>query len=123
MGVGEDLELGNNISVTVIATGFGDEKQKSLVSSESKKIIYNLDQDHPFEKTLIDEDKEFLDNLTDQTDPIVDEKLNDESQQKKIESEINEILRNIDITYEVVEPEINIDEIEVNDVEYVFSKG
>lgn len=120
MGVGEDLELGNNISVTVIATGFGDEKQKSLVSSESKKIIYNLDQDHPFEKTLIDEDKEVLDDLTDQTDPIVDEKLNDESQQKKIESEINEILRNIDITYEVVEPEINIDEIEVNDVEYVF---
>ena len=45
MGVGEDLELGNNISVTVIATGFGDEKQKSLVSSESKKVIYNLDQD------------------------------------------------------------------------------
>ena len=30
MGVGEDLELGNNISVTVIATGFGDEKQKSI---------------------------------------------------------------------------------------------
>ena len=122
MGVGEDLELGNNISVTIIATGFGDEKQKSLVSSESKKIIYNLDQDHPFEQTLIDEDKELLDNLNDQSNSIVDEKVNDESQQKKIESEINEILRNIDITYEVIEPEINkinINEIEVNGVEYI----
>ena len=122
MGVGEDLELGNNISVTIIATGFGDEKQKSLVSSESKKIIYNLDQDHPFEQTLIDEDKELLDNLNDQFDSIVDEKVNDESQQKKIESEINEILRNIDITFEVIEPEINkinINEIEVNGVEYI----
>lgn len=122
MGVGEDLELGNNISVTIIATGFGDEKQKSLVSSESKKIIYNLDQDHPFEQTLIDEDKELLDNLNDKFDSIVDEKVNDESQQKKIESEINEILRNIDITYEVIEPEINkinINEIEVNGVEYI----
>ena len=122
MGVGEDLELGNNISVTIIATGFGDEKQKSLVSSESKKIIYNLDQDHPFEQTLIDEDKELLDNLNDQSDSIVEEKVNDESQQKKIESEINEILRNIDITFEVIEPEnnkININEIEVNDVEYI----
>ena len=69
---------------------------------------------------MIDEDKEVIDNLTNQTDVIIDEKLNDESQQKKIESEINEILSNIDITYEVVEPEINIDEIEVNDVEYVF---
>ena len=122
MGVGEDLELGNNISVTIIATGFGDEKQKSLVSSESKKIIYNLDQDHPFEQTLIDEDKELLDNLNDQSDSIVDEKVNDESQQKKIESEINEILRNIDITFEVIEPEINkinINEIEVNGIEYI----
>ena len=122
MGVGEDLELGNNISVTIIATGFGDEKQKSLVSSESKKIIYNLDQDHPFEQTLIDEDKDLLDNLNDQSDSIVDEKVNDESQQKKIESEINEILRNIDITFEVIEPEINkinINEIEVNGVEYI----
>tara|TARA_B000000477_G_scaffold24558_1_gene21288 strand:- start:627 stop:2468 length:1842 start_codon:yes stop_codon:yes gene_type:complete len=122
MGVGEDLELGNNISVTIIATGFGDEKQKSLVSSESKKIIYNLDQDHPFEQTLIDEDKELLDNLNDQSNSIVDEKVNDESQQKKIESEINEILRNIDITFEVIEPEINkinINEIEVNGVEYI----
>ena len=122
MGVGEDLELGNNISVTIIATGFGDEKQKSLVSSESKKIIYNLDQDHPFEQTLIDEDKELLDNLNDKFDSIVDEKVNDESQQKKIESEINEILRNIDITFEVIEPEINkinINEIEVNGIEYI----
>ena len=122
MGVGEDLELGNNISVTIIATGFGDEKQKSLVSSESKKIIYNLDQDHPFEQTLIDEDKELLDNLNHKFDSIVDEKVNDESQQKKIESEINEILRNIDITFEVIEPEINkinINEIEVNGIEYI----
>ena len=122
MGVGEDLELGNNISVTIIATGFGDEKQKSLVNSESKKIIYNLDQDHPFEQTLIDEDKELLDNLNHQSDSIVDEKVNNESQQKKIESEINEILRNIDITFEVIEPEINkinINEIEVNDIEYI----
>ena len=122
MGVGEDLELGNNISVTIIATGFGDEKQKSLVSSESKKIIYNLDHDHPFEQTLIDDDKELLDNLNHQSDSIVDEKVNDESQQKKIESEINEILRNIDMTFEVIEPEINkinINEIEVNGIEYI----
>jgi len=126
MGVGEDLELGNNISVTVIATGFGDEKQKSLVSSESKKVIYNLDQDHPFEKTLIDEDKEGFDNLMDYSDLINDKKINDESEQKKIESEINEVLRNIDLSYEIVEPEINkiiLNNIEVNDVEYILPES
>ena len=121
MGVGEDLDLGNNISVTVIATGFGDEKQQSLVSSETKKVIYTLDEDHPFEKKLIEED---LDEETE----IIEDKSNDESpydfQQKKIESEINEILRNIEISYEVVEAEeqlIDINEIEVIDFEYILA--
>ena len=120
MGVGEDLDLGNNISVTVIATGFGDEKQQSLVSSETKKVIYTLDEDHPFEKKLIEED---LDEETE----IIENKSNDESpydfQQKKIESEINEILRNIEISYEVVEADeqlIDINEIEIIDFEHVL---
>ena len=120
MGVGEDIELGNNISVTVIATGFGDEKQQSLVNSETKKVIYTLDEDHPFEKKLIEED---LDEETE----IIQDKLNDESpydfQQKKIESEINEILRNIEISYEVVEADeqlIDINEIEIIDFEHVL---
>ena len=120
MGVGEDLDLGNNISVTVIATGFGDEKQQSLVSSETKKVIYTLDEDHPFEKKLIEED---LDKETE----ITEDKLNDEIQydfqQKKIESEINEILRNIEISYEVVEADeqlIDINEIEIIDFEHVL---
>ena len=120
MGVGEDLDLGNNISVTVIATGFGDEKQQSLVSSETKKVIYTLDEDHPFEKKLIEED---LDEETE----IIEDKSSDESpydfQQKKIESEINEILRNIEISYEVVEADeqlIHINEIEIIDFEHVL---
>ena len=123
MGVGEDLELGNNISVTVIATGFGDEKQKSLVSSETKKVVYKLDQDHPFEKSLMNKDE--LNHLTHESDEIVEDKLNNESQQKKIESEINEILRNIDISYEVVEPETTdfvINDIELHEIEYVESE-
>ena len=122
MGVGEDLELGNNISVTVIATGFGDEKQNSLVSSETKKIIYTLDQDHPFEKQLIKEDDIAMDDLINQTDDISDDQLDRESQQKKIENEINEILRNIDICYEVIDPELNdikLNDIELNEIEYV----
>ncbi len=120
MGVGEDLDLGNNISVTVIATGFGDEKQQSLVNSETKKVIYTLDEDHPFEKKLIEED---LDGESE----IIEDKSNDKStydfQQKKIESEINEILRNIEISYEVVEADeqlIDINEIEIIDLEHVL---
>ncbi len=118
MGVGEDLELGNNISVTIIATGFGDEKQNSLVSSEAKKVIYNLDQDHPFEKNIIEEDKEVKYNLINQPDTISIEKSDVDSQQKKIESEINEILRNIEISYEVVDPELSHTSLNDIDISY-----
>ena len=126
MGVGEDLELGNNISVTVIATGFGDEKQNTLVSSETKKVIYSLDQDHPFEQKILDEEKiEF--NITDEISENFDIPDKD-SKQKKIDSEINEILRNIEIDYEVLHPDFNLmdnhetylKDIEVNDIEYVI---
>ena len=127
MGVGEDLELGNNISVTVIATGFGDEKQNTLVNSETKKVIYSLDQDHPFEQKILDEEKiEF--NISDEISEDFD--ISDKySKQKKIDSEINEILRNIEIDYEVLHPDFNLmdnhetylKDIEVNDIEYVIS--
>ncbi len=125
MGVGEDLDLGNKISVTVIATGFGDEKQNSLVSSETKKVIYSLDQDHPFEQKILEEEITVSEekNEINKNHEILDK----DSNQKKIDSEINEILRNIDISYEVLEPdldiidsdEININDIELNDIEYV----
>ena len=130
MGVGEDLDLGNKISVTVIATGFGDEKQNSLVSSETKKVIYSLDQDHPFEQKILEEEI----TLSEEKDEINKnhEILAKDSNQKKIDSEINEILRNIDISYEVLDPgldiidtddtntsDIELSDIELNDIEYV----
>ena len=130
MGVGEDLDLGNKISVTVIATGFGDEKQNSLVSSETKKVIYSLDQDHPFEQKILDEEI----TLSVEKNEINKnhEILAKDSNQKKIDSEINEILRNIDISYEVLDPglditdtddtntsDIELNDIELNDIEYV----
>ena len=131
MGVGEDLDLGNKISVTVIATGFGDEKQNTLVSSETKKVIYSLDQDHPFEQKILDEEI----TLSEEKNEINKnhEILAKDSNQKKIDSEINEILRNIDISYEVLDPgidiivtdntntsDIELNDIELNDIEYVI---
>jgi len=125
MGVGEDLELGNNISVTVIATGFGDERQNNLLNSEVKKVIYTLDQDHPFEKKLNNKE-ENLDNINHRFSSFDNDISQDDSQQKKIDSEITEILRNIDMSYEIISPEnesININNIELNDIEYVTSEN
>ena len=52
MGVGEDQELGNNISVTVIATGFAEDQQNDLVNSETKKVIYSLDDNQSNRKNI-----------------------------------------------------------------------
>ena len=43
MGVGEDESLGNEISVTVIATGFDLDQQDYIVSHETQRIIHSLD--------------------------------------------------------------------------------
>ena len=98
-----------------------------MVNSETKKVIYSLDQDHPFEQKILDEEKiEF--NISDEISEDFD--ISDKySKQKKIDSEINEILRNIEIDYEVLHPDLNsrdnhetyLKDIEVNDIEYVIS--
>ncbi len=42
MGVGEDEELGDAISVTIIATGFNPEQQNEISKLDSKKIVHKL---------------------------------------------------------------------------------
>ena len=126
MGVGEDQELGNNISVTVIATGFAEDQQNDLVNSETKKVIYSLDDNQKVEKTLIDEDEISNDEIEEITYKPIDDLSKDN--QIKIDSQINEILRDIEVEYEQVEYEKAdygiidnelINEIEVFNIEEV----
>jgi len=42
MGVGEDEELGDAISVTIIATGFNPEQQNEISKLDSRKIVHKL---------------------------------------------------------------------------------
>ena len=125
MGVGEDQELGNNISVTVIATGFAEDQQNNLVNSETKKVIYTLDENQTVERKLLEED-----NIIDDEVEKISYSLNNDiskDNQIKIDSQINEILRDIEVEYEQVEHEmINdelINEIEVFDIEEIKSEN
>lgn len=52
MGVGEDADLGEAISVTVIATGFNVDQQDEIVNTESKKIIHTLEDDQRAQQDL-----------------------------------------------------------------------
>ena len=130
MGVGEDQELGNNISVTVIATGFAEDQQNDLVNSETKKVIYSLDDNQKVEKTLIDEDEMSNGEIKEITYKSKDDLSKDN--QIKIDSQINEILRDIEVEYEQVEYEKAdyeiidnelINEIEVFDIEEVMPEN
>tara|TARA_B110000116_G_scaffold271252_1_gene291487 strand:- start:1617 stop:3701 length:2085 start_codon:yes stop_codon:yes gene_type:complete len=59
MGVGEDLSLGDEIAVTIIATGFNIDQQQEIVNSEVKKIIHTLED----EQTLVQDLSEKKTNI------------------------------------------------------------
>jgi len=52
MGVGEDQDLGESISVTIIATGFNIEQQDEITNTEVKKVIHALEDDQSIEQDL-----------------------------------------------------------------------
>ena len=52
MGIGEDPSLGEDIAVTVIATGFDVEQQEEIVHADPKKIIHTLDDEQTVVHTL-----------------------------------------------------------------------
>ena len=85
MGIGEDLSLDEDISVTVIATGFDSEQQEEIVHADPKKIIHTLDDEQTVVHTLEsdtreanlfselfskDEDKHQMEELIETTDLI-----------------------------------------------------
>lgn len=51
MGIGEDLELGDKISVTVVATGFPAEDQV-FTGKEEEKVFHRLEEEQPLVQKL-----------------------------------------------------------------------
>ena len=72
MGVGEDESLGDEISVTVIATGFGQEQQNEISNTEAKKIIHSLEDDQKIVHDLSEQDSPFI-PLINIDEPIIDQ--------------------------------------------------
>jgi cell division protein FtsZ len=143
MGVGEDESLGNEVSVTVIATGFGQEQQNEISNTEAKKIIHSLEDeqkvvhdlsDKPVEPNSIELKEPEIQHDTTQLDyskPTTHENENPLIQ-------MNALLQDLEVAYEVVsypvesreEPEVTqnvetetvIQESEVNkEEEFVVS--
>ncbi|MDG1509722.1 MAG: cell division protein FtsZ [Flavobacteriaceae bacterium] len=96
MGIGEDHELGDAISVTIVATGFAADQQSNITNTEVKKIVH----------TLEDEQKatyNFSDDLASKT-PLVKEPI------ERFEKKIIHVLEDDDeIASELVNDEVQMD--------------
>ena len=141
MGVGDDDSLGEDIAVTIIATGFNVEQQNDIVNTEPKKIIHALGSEQKLVQDLSN-NKEipnfdfstFETETTQKEEKIVFELMEDEVEfdivaeapAEVLEAPIvetptftmdlvptSEFLKNIEVTFEIVAPEL--------DQEYYFS--
>jgi len=106
MGVGEDLNLGDSVSVTIIATGFNADQQNEITNTEPEKIIHSL------------EDEEG-DNLFNQK-PIENE-ISKVEIEKESEEKIVHILDEEPIE-EPIDETKSINDIEVIDFTHVVDK-
>jgi cell division protein FtsZ len=117
MGVGEDLNLENSISVTVIATGFAPNQQDEIIHSDPKKIIHNLDENSGYVHNLSSN------NQIDKNDSLqfdfASNSIDFKNTNPEIENLENErIINDINVDYKEMNSNliINEDEIEINDV-------
>ena len=142
MGVGEDESLGESISVTIIATGFDIEQQREIVNVEPAKIIHTLDDNQKNEYDLTKKSVTAFNHETEtpiaKTDDRIVFELLEEEQEEIIEQPakvvlkseelmgMNEFIRNLDVTFEIVSPIKDLDFVvsspEVKQIEVVEPK-
>ena len=122
MGVGEDLNLGDSVSVTIIATGFNADQQNEIINIEPEKIIHSLEEDNLFnQKPLKNEisTEEIEEESEDKIIHVLDEEPVDGND---LEDEINETksindIEVIDFTHVVDEKENLIENEVVNEID------
>ena len=140
MGVGEDESHGDAIAVTIIATGFNVDQQNEIVNTEPKKIILQLEEDQKMVHNLTQNTVAELPLITDapivaKEEKIIFELIEEEVIEApvfaKVDNDLvamNEFIRNLDVTFEIVSPINDLDfqieapvvnEIKVNEPKFV----
>ena len=95
MGIGEDESLGEDIAVTIIATGFDIEQQEEIVHADPKKIIHTLNDEQTVVHSLESDSTEA--DLFSGLYPKDDNK-----QQMEELVETTDVIRSIDCFHEVI---------------------
>ena len=116
MGIGEDEELGEAISVTIVATGFAADQQSNITNTEVKKIIHTLEEEqkatYNFEEKTISRQPSLETPITNQQESntkivhtLSDDLEEDNAQPKMDLVKTNEIIAGMPVSYESVEPD------------------
>jgi len=130
MGVGDDESLGEDIAVTIIATGFNVEQQNDIVNTEPKKIIHTLGteqklvQDLSSNKEIPSFDFSTFETVTPQKEEKIIFELIEDEVKFNIVAETpaevfetptftmdlvptSEFLKNLEVTFEIVAPDLD----------------
>lgn len=112
MGIGEDTELGDAISVTIVATGFAADQQSNITNTEAKKIIHTLEEDqkatYDFSEGTISKTPLIDESITQTEEKIIhvlEEDVEDSVEIKMDLIPTSELINNIDVVYEEIEIE------------------
>lgn len=107
MGVGEDENLDEAISVTIIATGFDVEQQDEIVNTETKKIIHTLEDEQKAEQELTPKKTKSYPEAPKQEAKIVHTlPLEEEEKPSKTDSlKTPEEVRDMSVDYDEVKPQ------------------
>jgi cell division protein FtsZ len=124
MGVGEDEELQESISVTIIATGFNVDQQDEISNTEVKKVIHSLEDDQMEQDLSKDRDPAIIrpDIILENKDEKIVHNLDiEEELEEQIIPEMDlipttELLRNMNVVYDEVLANTLEDDFVINEV-------
>ena len=117
MGIGDDQSLAEEITVTVIATGFDMKQQDEILHIEPKKTIYNLDDESEITENFKEDKTELQFDFSSEEIDFKNIDFNvDEIQNNIIKT--NEEIKNIDIEFESVFPSDELIDEKIDVLDY-----
>ena len=114
MGVGEDATLGEAISVTIIATGFGEKQQHEITNTESKKVVHDLEEG---QKTLESVSSE----VVYKTAPTIHTPVAKVVHKLELDDHLDDFVQttkdllNLDVVFDILEEEVPQQDLEFNE--------
>lgn len=117
MGIGDDQSLAEEITVTVIATGFDMKQQDEILHIEPKKTIYNLDDESEIIENFKEDKTELQFDFSSEEIDFKNIDFNvDEIQNNIIKT--NEEIKNIDIEFESISPKDELIDEKIDVLDY-----